>query len=43
MKIVVNAFFPMLTLVIIMGGVALGIFTATESAAVACVYTFLLT
>ena len=43
MKIVVNAFFPMLTLVIIMGGVALGVFTATESAAVTCVYTFLLT
>lgn len=43
MKIVINAFFPMLTLVIIMGGVAAGIFTATESAAVACVYTFFLT
>ena len=43
LPIVVNAFFPMLTLVIIMGGVALGVFTVTESAAVACVYTFLLT
>jgi tripartite ATP-independent transporter DctM subunit len=43
LKILVNAFFPMLTLVIIMGGVALGIFTVTESAAIACVYTFLLT
>lgn len=43
MKIVINAFFPMLTLVIIMGGVAAGIFTATESAAVACAYTFFLT
>ena len=43
LKILVNAFFPMLTLVIIMGGVALGIFTVTESAAIACVYTFILT
>lgn len=43
LKILVNAFFPMLTLVIIMGGVALGVFTVTESAAIACVYTFLLT
>lgn len=42
-KILVHAFFPMMTLVIIMGGVALGVFTVTESAAVACVYTFLLT
>jgi len=43
LKIVVNAFFPMLTLVIIMGGVSLGVFTVTESAAIACVYTFILT
>lgn len=42
-KIIINAFFPMLTLVIIMGGVAAGIFTATESAAIACVYTLILT
>lgn len=41
--IIVNAILPMLTLVIIMGGVALGIFTATESSAIACVYTFILT
>lgn len=43
LKILINAFFPMLTLVIIMGGVAMGIFTVTESAAIACVYAFLLT
>lgn len=43
LKILINAFFPMLTLVIIMGGVALGIFTVTESAAIACVYAFILT
>jgi tripartite ATP-independent transporter DctM subunit len=43
LKILINAFFPMLTLVIIMGGVAMGIFTVTESAAIACVYAFILT
>lgn len=43
LKILINAFFPLLTLVIIMGGVALGIFTVTESAAIACVYAFILT
>lgn len=43
LKILINAFFPMLTLVIIMGGVAMGIFTVTESAAIACIYAFLLT
>ncbi len=43
LKILINAFFPMMTLVIIMGGVAMGIFTVTESAAIACVYAFLLT
>jgi tripartite ATP-independent transporter DctM subunit len=43
LKIILNAILPLLTLVIIMGGVAAGIFTATESAAIACVYTFILT
>lgn len=43
MQIIVNAILPMFTLVIIMVGVAMGIFTATESSAIACVYTFLLT
>ena len=42
-QIIVNAILPMMTLVIIMGGVALGVFTATESSAIACVYTFILT
>lgn len=43
MRIIINAILPMFTLVIIMGGVAIGMFTATESAAIACVYTFILT
>jgi len=34
---------PIMTVVIIMGGVSFGIFTATESAAIACLYAFLLT
>jgi tripartite ATP-independent transporter DctM subunit len=34
---------PLMTVVIIMGGVSLGIFTATESAAIACLYAFILT
>ena len=42
-KVLINAILPLLTLVIIMGGVAAGIFTVTESAAFACLYTFLLT
>jgi tripartite ATP-independent transporter DctM subunit len=43
LKVMVNAILPMLTLVIIMGGVAAGIFTVTESSAFACLYTFILT
>ena len=43
LKIVLNAILPMMIFVIIMGGVAAGIFTVTESAAIACLYTFLLT
>lgn len=42
-KIMLNAVAPMLIFVIIMGGVAAGIFTATESSAIACVYTFIIT
>ena len=42
-KIILNAILPMFTIVIIMVGVAIGIFTATESAAIACVYSFILT
>ncbi|MCX7028202.1 MAG: TRAP transporter large permease [Spirochaetes bacterium] len=42
-KIVLNAILPMMIFVIIMGGMAAGVFTATEAAAAACVYTFILT
>lgn len=42
-QILLNAILPMMTIVIIMGGVATGVFTATESAAIACLYTFILT
>jgi tripartite ATP-independent transporter DctM subunit len=43
LAIVLNAILPMMIFVIIMGGIAAGIFTVTESAAIACLYTFLLT
>jgi tripartite ATP-independent transporter DctM subunit len=42
-KIVVEALWGMVTIFIIMGGILSGVFTATESAAVACVYAFLVT
>jgi tripartite ATP-independent transporter DctM subunit len=42
-KIVLDAFWGLITIVIIMGGILSGVFTATESAAVACVYAFLVT
>ncbi len=42
-RIVLDAFWGMITIVIIMGGILSGVFTATESAAVACVYAFLVT
>ena len=42
-RIILNAILPMFTIVIIMVGVAMGVFTATESAAIACVYSFILT
>lgn len=41
-KIIVNAILPLLTLAIIMIGTGAGVFTATESAAIACVYVFVL-
>jgi len=41
--IILDAFWGLITIVIIMGGILSGIFTATESAAVACVYAFLVT
>lgn len=43
LKVLLGAILPMLTLVIIMGGVAAGVFTVTESSAFACLYTFILT
>jgi tripartite ATP-independent transporter DctM subunit len=42
-KIVVDAFWGMLTVIIILGGILSGIFTPTESAAVACLYAFVVT
>ena len=38
-----DALYGMMTAVIIMGGVISGVFTATESAAIACVYAFIIT
>ena len=42
-KIIVDAVWGLGTVVIIMGGILSGVFTPTESAAVACVYAFLVT
>ena len=42
-RIVVEALWGLVTVVIIMGGILSGVFTPTESAAVACVYAFLVT
>ena len=42
-RIVVDALWGLVTIIIIMGGILSGVFTATESAAVACVYAFLVT
>jgi tripartite ATP-independent transporter DctM subunit len=42
-KIVLDALWGLVTVAIIMGGILSGIFTPTESAAVACVYAFLVT
>jgi tripartite ATP-independent transporter DctM subunit len=42
-KIVIDALWGLGTVVIIMGGILSGIFTPTESAAVACIYAFLVT
>jgi tripartite ATP-independent transporter DctM subunit len=43
LKVVVEAFWGLLTVIIIIGGILSGVFTPTESAAVACVYSFLVT
>jgi len=42
-KICVDAFWGLLTMLIILGGILSGIFTPTESAAVACIYAFIIT
>jgi tripartite ATP-independent transporter DctM subunit len=42
-RIVLDALWGLVTIVIIMGGILSGVFTPTESAAVACVYAFLVT
>ncbi len=42
-KIILDAAAPMMIFVIIMGGISAGIFTATESSAIACMYTFIIT
>jgi tripartite ATP-independent transporter DctM subunit len=43
LKILIDSFLGLLTAIIIMGGVISGIFTATESAAVAAIYAFIIT
>jgi tripartite ATP-independent transporter DctM subunit len=43
LKIALDAVWGLVTVVIIMGGILSGIFTPTESAAVACVWAFLVT
>lgn len=43
LKIAVEAFWGLLTVFIIIGGIMSGVFTPTESAAVACIYSFLVT
>ncbi|MGD1820494.1 MAG: TRAP transporter large permease [Pleomorphochaeta sp.] len=43
LKVSADAILGMLTMIIIIGGVVTGIFTATESAAVAVVYSFIIT
>jgi tripartite ATP-independent transporter DctM subunit len=42
-RIMVEAFWALLTVFIIIGGILSGIFTPTESAAVACIYAFIVT
>jgi len=42
-RIVGDALWGLVTVIIIIGGILSGVFTATESAAVACVYAFLVT
>lgn len=43
LRIAIEAFWGLLTVFIIIGGILSGVFTPTESAAVACIYSFLVT
>src|SRR5215208_6354630 len=43
LKIALDAVWGMITIVIILGGILTGIYTPTESAAVACIYAFFVT
>jgi len=43
LKIALDSIWGLVTIVIILGGILSGVFTATESAAVACIYAFLVT
>src|SRR5213076_797925 len=43
LKIALDSVWGLVTIVIILGGILSGVFTATESAAVACIYAFLVT
>ena len=43
LKIALDAVWGLITIAIILGGILTGVFTPTESAAVACVYAFLVT
>ena len=43
LRIAVQAFWGLLTVFIILGGILGGVFTPTESAAVACIYAFVIT
>ena len=42
-KVTIEALWGLGTMIIILGGILTGVFTATESAAVACLYSFLVT
>ncbi|MEZ5844734.1 MAG: TRAP transporter large permease [Hyphomicrobiaceae bacterium] len=42
-KVIVDAMLGLMTMFIILGGILSGIFTPTESAAIACIYAFIIT
>ena len=41
-KVIIDAILPLMIFVIIMGGIGMGLCTATEAASIACVYTFII-